>query len=270
MLQKPSKLFCVVFSLALSTLIISENANADCINCTPAFSGGYFPYEDQNSWHFLIAPYLWLAGTDGNVTINGSDSDFDVSDGDFLKNLSSGFEIHLEASNGPWTVMLDPTYLKLTADDVGFFQSDITTKDTLVDGGLFYRFLQANPGNQLFTLEGLVGFRYAGSDTEVDMHELGELDANTNNIAPIIGGRARYYFNDNLNLWFRGDYGGFGVDNFSSTWELAGGLDYNFTPNFDIGIGYRALNIDVNSGDSDDNNLNATFFGPIIGLSLEF
>jgi hypothetical protein len=174
----------------------------------------------------------------------------------------------MEAAYGPWSLMLDPTYLKLTADDVGRFNIDVTSKIWLVDGGVFYRIFMANPNNQLFTLELLGGARYAGFNNTIDFQRFGSLSSDVNSVAPIFGGRAKYYFNDYLGLWLRGDGGGFSVDHMKSTWEIAGGIDYNVTPNFDIGIGYRALNLNINSGTN--SNVDMTIYGPLIGVSFNF
>ena len=50
-----------------------------------------------DEWQFLVAPYLWFVGLNGNIAVNGDQSDVDASFGDIWDQLDFAFQIHAEA-----------------------------------------------------------------------------------------------------------------------------------------------------------------------------
>jgi opacity protein-like surface antigen len=69
-------------------------------------------------------------------------------------------------------------------------------------------------------------------------------------IDPIIGGRITYYITDTLELWFRGDVGGFGIsDNqLTLTYNLIAGLNWRFADHWSALAGWRYMDIDLQKG----------------------
>ena len=55
-------------------------------------------------WEFAVAPYLWMAGIDGDVTVRGTKGSIDADFGDVLDNLDAGIQGYIEARNGKWGV----------------------------------------------------------------------------------------------------------------------------------------------------------------------
>ena len=59
--------------------------------------------SDVDGWEFTVAPYLWMAGPDGDVTVKGTKSSVDADFGDILDNLDVGAQGYFEASIGSRT-----------------------------------------------------------------------------------------------------------------------------------------------------------------------
>ena len=69
-------------------------------------------------------------------------------------------------------------------------------------------------------------------------------------IDPIVGGRITYSITDTVELWFRGDVGGFGISDGQSnlTYNLIGGVNWRFAEHWSAEAGWRYMNIDVEKG----------------------
>lgn len=229
-------------------------------------------YPPNCGWNFSIAPYAWMAGTNGNIQIGNFSSDFHIPFSQVLENFNGGAEVHIEAGYGPITLMFDPTFLKLkqdVGDDTNYFQGTMTSKEYLIDGGVFYQIAQNCFANgQYMTFELLGGGRYIGSDNDIDFDRGFSLSSNVEYLAPIVGARIKYQLSTQTHLWLRGDVGGFGVDNVNNTWSSTLGIGYNINPNFEIGAAYRVLKIDVDA--SHNSEVNAYLYGPEIGFSFNF
>lgn len=224
----------------------------------------------NGGWCFLIAPYGWLPSVSGSAEVRNRSTDFSVPFSKILSHLSFGAEIHLEASNGPWTFMLDPSYFKLTEDQNNrFFNPEVVSKITLIDGGVFYRVVQeCLPNNQLLSFEVLGGARYLGIDNSIDFGPRFSVSGHTDLATPIVGGRIKYDVSSTSHLWLRADGGGFGIGSVNSTWSATAGYSYSITPAVDLGIAYRAL--DINFSKNSSASMNVLLYGPMLGVGFKF
>lgn len=225
----------------------------------------------SNGWNFLIAPYGWLASADGTIHVGDFSSDFHVPFSQVLEDFDGGGEVHIEAGYGPITLMLDPTYLRLKQDvgDDTFFAGTLTSKYTLVDGGVFYQ-IASNcfPSGQSIALELLGGGRYVSTSSDVDFDRGFSLSTSADYFAPIVGARIKYELSPQTHLWLRGDVGGFGIDDVNNTWSSALGIGYNINPNFEIGAAYRVLKLDLDA--ARNSSVDTYLYGPMIGVAFTF
>ena len=51
---------------------------------------------DDDEWEFVFAPYLWMVGTSGDVTMGGTEASADVYFEDILNHLDPAGWLHLE------------------------------------------------------------------------------------------------------------------------------------------------------------------------------
>jgi hypothetical protein len=204
----------------------------------------------SGGWKFIVTPYFWVAGMDGDTTVRGVESSMDLSFSDILENLDFGVMAHLEASKGKWGLFLDPTYAKLSADgDAGPFDADVEIEMTLVEFGVLYRLLEQPVGSEdtrALSLDLLGGARYTDLEGELDIEgPFGSdpsVDGSKDWLDPIIGGRIQMDLTEKLAFRVRGDIGGFGIgDSSDFVWNVLAGLGYNLSERTTIWAGYRTF-----------------------------
>src|SRR5215212_5040474 len=72
-----------------------------------------YPVEAQSEWSFTIAPYVWLAGLEGEIAAFGApEVDIDLSISDVLKHLDAGLMGAAEARNGRFSVATEFFWVK--------------------------------------------------------------------------------------------------------------------------------------------------------------
>jgi hypothetical protein len=225
--------------------------------------------SDTEGWHFLVAPYLWASAIRADVTVGAITRDFHLSFSDILRHFEFGVQGHLEASHGPWSIMLDPTYLKLSAErDQGLVKPKLTSQTVLIDTGVFYRiFSRPMTASQSISFEILGGARYLNVRNALDFPIGLSVSGRTQLAAPIVGGRFKVDITPVTHAWLRGDVGGFHVDNVNHTWNLATGISYSINPHVELALAYRALNIHFNKGNATTDML---MYGPMAGVGVRF
>jgi hypothetical protein len=247
-------------------------------------------------WEFTVAPYLWLFNLKGDVGGGGRESSVDTSLIDLFQNNDSvlGVQANFQARNGPWTLLVDPTFLRIQDDfDVGRDIVDVDAEATgtlvLIDlmgmreawrKPLGEPVVEQGMQQRAFALDLLAGMRVMIVDTDLDLDtsspapELDGLQRSFGDtetwVDPLIGARATLDLTDRLFLLARGDVGGFhlGSDLTSETW-LNLGIDFRLLGHDAFAaLGYRALYVDY---DADDGFLlQAWTHGPTLGVGLRF
>lgn len=245
--------------------------------------------NDNKQWHFTVAPYGWMSSISADIMVKNITNHVFVPFSKVLKVLDIVGEVHLEANRGPWTFMLDPTYIKLSPNltagpiyvgplkqvVIGPINVNIVTQTLLVDTGVFYQIYQNNPApNRSLSIEALGGARYLGLKNDASL-ALSRRDnfpgirvsSSTSVAAPFIGGRIKQDF-AKVHLWLLGNVGGFGVDHVTNTWGAVAGLAYNVRPHIDLAVAYRALKINVTK--SSDLAFNSLMYGPEVGIVFQY
>ena len=231
--------------------------------------------EDPSSpspWSFQIVPYLWLPGIGGDI--NGPRESVSVSAGigDVLSHLSGGLMLLGEAHYRRWFLFGDFDYAKLDGDGswgpvAGLPSATLKEYLFTVNGG--YRFVDT-PSVQV---DGMIGTRIFSFDTSLSTS--GGLlvppvsDSGSVTWAdPIIAGRVILPFDDGKAPWFASLYGDVGGGpNGDLTWQLFGGVGYNFNKTIAGFVGYRYLAIDHSSGRFD---YRLDQQGPMLGAAFRF
>lgn len=251
---------------------------------------------EDPGWEFTIAPYLWLFTLRGDVGAAGQEFPVDTNLFELFENNDSvlGVEANLQARNGPWTLLADPTWLRVQDDfhvsaGPASIDADVTADTVILDLMVMREVWRRPLGEPVvekgmlqraFALDLLAGTRIwvIGTDADFEVTTPGpivddlkrDLDGTQSWADPVIGARATLDVTDRVHLVGRGDIGGFHVSS-DLTSELWANLVYDFGlfgRGAFAGLGYRALYTDY-----DDNGgflLQAWLHGPTIGVGMRF
>jgi opacity protein-like surface antigen len=232
-----------------------------------------------SGWTFSVAPYFWAAGLSGDVGVFGLQPvDIDMSFGDIFDDLRFGGMVAGEAHNGTWGLFGDVIYVKTEAD------SSITrtiagvpvrlgaSVETSSFTGTFmgeYRVLS----NDAATVDLMAGIRVFSVDNDIDVTlSAGERVASLSGsdgatwVDPIVGARARYNINPSWYLTGWGMIGGFDASS-KITWDVMGGVGYQWNDWLSLSAGYRALGVDY---ENDGFVYDVIQQGPILGAVMRF
>lgn len=212
------------------------------------------PARAQEEWQFQIAPYLWLAGLNGDVGAfpGVPPADVDASFSDILENLDFAFMIAGEARKGRGGILADVLYIDVASSGTtpGPLYSTANLDSEVLLGTIagFWR-----PwSDEGASLDLAAGVRAWSVDTKLQLGA-GVLPATTvshdeNWVDPLVGIRLKGVlggepFFQSLGLIV----GGFGVGS-DLMWDADVNLGYRWTDGFSTTIGYRYLSVDYADG----------------------
>lgn len=200
----------------------------------------------------------------------------------------------MQARNGPWTVLVDPTWLRIQDDlhfagDVASVGVDVTANVYLIDLMVMRELWHVPSGAPVvekgmpkhgFTLDLLGGGRVwvLDMDANVDVgtrgpivDQLSRSFSQTESWAdPVVGVRATIDLTDRIHAILRGDIGGFTIAS-DLTSEIWGNLVYDFGLfgyKAFAALGYRALYVDYDANGGF--LLDAWMHGPTTGVGVKF
>lgn len=238
-----------------------------------AFMSNAQQSTSDNSWKFLIEPYLMFPSMSGTAGIRELPPlTVDASASDIFSNLQFGAMLYLEAQTDKWAIGSDFVYMKLAQDvtpGVVISSGRLTAKQLIWEFSGLYRILPY--------LEGGIGLRMNNIEMGADINRFtiggGDttfLSAENSQfwIDPVIIARATTAINDKWQFQFRGDIGGFSIGS-SLTWQLQGYVGYRFTKLFQTTIGYRVIGIDYDKGSGADRfRYDVNTSGPVVKLGF--
>lgn len=224
--------------------------------------------QDTVGWQVTFAPYIWLAGTKGQLGIGDRVADVDLSFGDILETLDMALMGQLEARRGPWAGVLDMVYVStLMEQDLTSpapTTVDLTQDQVILQPEVGYAVLQRPWGG----VDALVGLRYwhltAGLDVSVSGGPSDSREASQDWVDGTVGGRIRYRAGEKWRLYAKVDLGTGGS---KFTWQALGGAAYDLGRCCALTAAYRHLDVDY---DSDDFLFDTYLTGPALGVELRF
>ena len=226
----------------------------------PAFAADPYPtpYPAVDTVGGSLTLYGWYVFPGGDITISDWTADIGDGDGDtsLFDILDGFFMANGDFHYGPYGIYGDVLYAGLSDNSTSIGWE----LDTLVVTGLLtYDVMRSSSG---YVQVG-AGVRYWAVDTSLYVASFER--SRSPDWADFVGGfRGQQYFSDAL--YIEGTaLAGFGGSDF--TWDVYGGLGYNFTSNFAGSIGYRALGVNYSTGPTE---LDLTMHGPVAGLTLRF
>ena len=222
-----------------------------------------FPAPVHANWEFQLAPYLWAAGIEGDVTLLGSTAEVDEGFSDVLNILDGGGMLHFEAAHAKWAILSDLFFIDLGAD-LEKPAGKMDYEQWIVETAGAYAVAEQ------FDL--LFGVRYTRVDGELRLS--GPLMLNPQGdqswTDPFVGVRWMADFGDHWGLGVRGDVGGFGAGS-DFTWQVRATGIYRFSPRVFLGLGLRVLDQDFEDGEGLRRfAYDVTMAGAELGVGFEF
>lgn len=213
----------------------------------------------DDEWHFTLAPYVWMPGVEGDVSVAGLPQvPVDASFSDIWKNFDFGLAGRFEGRKNRFGFGLDFTWNNLGAPVasgapvVGALGLEADVRQLFAEGFLFYRVAQGGRADNPAHLDLLAGTRYtdtrvrltaqtsAGASYDGEFQDLGWLDA-------MAGVKFRAPLGSRVALLGRVDIAGFGSN---LTWNLEGDLAWAVSRHSTLGAGWRYMDFDYDNGES--------------------
>ena len=134
--------------------------------------------------------------------------------GDVHGEIDAIFQLHVEAGKQKWTPFVDITYLKLTLPiEEGLLQGSVTPNLVIFDFGTFYTLKENFQTAQPWRLQFMAAGRAFKIKNTLRPNRFPSVSASENFVTPMLGLRLVMNLSKRWHLVFRGDFGGFGIDN---------------------------------------------------------
>jgi opacity protein-like surface antigen len=244
--------------------------------------GGALQQEDDaetqagdDEWEVYFVPYAWLPRVSGSLTVKGVSSRLVITQGDLVSDLNSAWLIDFRAVKDDNFLRLDTVGMNLAKDDQGIPGVPNGTIDARVE----LAFAELDAGVQVLdedeqSVVVFTGLRYVYIKARVNPKNVGiqGQSKSVDWVDPILGTQYRSALNDDWELLFHADYGGFGIGSASkSTYQLMGVAQWQASERWHIGGGWRYLMIQHGHGSgANKNEQHLRFSGPMLGASYRF
>lgn len=245
----------------------------------------------RNDWTISVAPYMWGLSLDGQLGLEGIETDVDVPLKDILKDLNRMIMLDLSVHKGRFGLFINPLYANMGGEkNQTILEGTILKQNVNVDTtlrmlifgfGVGYRLgpfplgAQENGRTPAVTVEPYFGGRWTDMDVQLYVTDATTRSYNQNTgwVDPIVGLMTVWDLFPRWNLSLSGDAGGFGVGtDLSWSATLLAGYRFHFSKRImgNVLFGYKALYQDFEADDGARFEYDAYMHGPYISLSLDF
>jgi opacity protein-like surface antigen len=221
-------------------------------------------------WSGNVTLYGWLPTIEGETIGPDGTPILDITAEQLLDALDSVYFATGEVRRGEFALLFDLAGVGLSSDAAARppFTATAALETDLSFGSLSVGWRAVDNGSSVVDL--YAGARAFDTEISVGVTALGggverEITGSADWVDPIIGLRGRHALGQRFGLVGFADAGGFGVGS-DLTWQVYGGLSFDFSDSIAAQLGYRYMSIDY-SGDID---LNINLSGPVLGLSVRF
>ena len=215
-----------------------------------------------DDWTLELAPYLWVAGIDGDATIDGEEYDLNSDFSDIIDQTKCGGSIIFAANRGQWVNFVQLDYLALENDDVETRLSrsevKIESDSLLLTATTGYRFTLG----QRHSLDLMAGLRYVGLSAEIDDRQRSS-NSSRDIYDAVVMVRPIVQLAENWQLMPSFSIGTGDTD---LTWEVFPEIIYQ-PGEWKFRFGYRNLNFDYEDGDDE---LDLSMRGLLLGVGFVF
>jgi len=229
------------------------------------------PSANDDAWHFVVTPYLWMAGLNGNTRLGPlAEQNVDAPFSDVVGNLSAAFMGLFEARKDRWAILLDTFYVSLSQSSGPLLGGELGTAklkldQTIVGLGAAYRVVE----NEDSFVDVGVGLRYMNLDAHLSLSQSPLLPSGLTHAAGvgwtdgIVAIRGSY---DLASRWAIYGYADLGTGGSKWSGQLLAGARFTMSRRTAVDFGYRVL---VEDYDSSGFLYDVRTEGPYLGLRIE-
>lgn len=219
-----------------------------------------------------LTPTIFIAGTDGSVTVEGIEIEFDKTPGDLFNYVEFAGGLAGLVQYNRWVLRAQFDYFGMSTDALevedrpkgGKLDSDLYVTTAAVG----YQFDGWKEGQ---TYDVLIGLRSLHVENALEVYDVGSYSADRDLLDPALGLRATYPLFPRkikgLALTATTAFGGGGDSRF--VYDLQPAIQYQITDNIAARLGYRRLGWRV-EGDEGDGELKFALSGFIGGIAVMF
>ncbi len=228
------------------------------------------PISEPAGWQFSLGIYAPLMGLEGDIGIAGLSAAVDIPFEDILENLDAGASLAFEGRYGKWSLTGDFIWLKLSDSFHPAFNSRLNFRQEQIAASLVLGYALFDNG--CTTLDLLAGGALTHINADLELLTPGlpvtvrRASGSRTWIDPFIGLRLRHQISDRWTLWFRGEYGGFGVSS-DEYWQAIAGISYRIGEHTSLALAYRIIAVDYDRGNF---QYDTEMSGPNLGLVFRF
>ncbi|MCA3561104.1 MAG: hypothetical protein IOC82_08775 [Aestuariivirga sp.] len=230
------------------------------------------PGPDTGDWKFVAALYGWGAGLNGDVGVFGLPAqNVDLPFSDVIQNLDFAAMGMAEARKGRFMMGMDATYTNVsmsvnTPKGILANKIDVTNTSLMLSGVAGYGIVDTG----MARLDLIAGARLWSVNNDFDARG-GQLGGRSKSdgatwVDPLVGAKLRVDLLPRVYMTSWAMIGGFGVGS-DLMWDLMGGAGYDFTDNFSLFAGYRAVSVDYSN---DGFVYDVVEQGPLAALVVKF
>jgi len=248
----------------MKKLAIAVTAGLALVSASSAFA------QRTEGWNFEVTPYIWYAGLEGDVTVDGQKTDFEKDASDLFKAVEAGGSLRIGASYDRlvFGALVDAFSLNTDEMDVedqpagGRMESDLL----MIEGMVGYRVDGWSEG-QSFVIG--VGARRLDMDMDLEVFGKGTRSKETEVVdgmlfvlpsMPVLPSMIEgLRFNPVLAI---------GAGDSDLAYEMFPQFQYQITENLAARFGYRTVGWKFKGDENEDNELNVRLAGLIAGIGL--
>ena len=234
-------------------------------------SGGYA--AEPQGFKAELTPYVWLAGIEGDVTVNGQKAEFDKSFSDLVDAVEVAGSLLGTFQYNRFLLWGQADYMSMSTDQLDVQDQpaggSLDTKMTLGEVAVGYQ-IDGWMEGQTFDL--LVGVRTLHMESDLTVYGKGTRSRTNDLVDPILVVRPSILifpskikglrFNPTLAIGGGGDS--------DLVYEMQPQIQYDFNDRISARFGYRRVGYKFKGDNNEDNELNISLAGLIFGVGIKF
>lgn len=231
---------------------------------------------EPQGWKFEVTPYAWLAGLEGDVTVNGQTADFEKKFSDLFEAVDGAVSLLGVAQYGRYLVWGQVDYFSMSTDalDVEDQPQGGSLDSEMLLGELAVGY-QIDGWSEGQTFDLLVGVRSLSIKNDLTVYGAGTVssddrDKESRVDAILVVRPSMPVFPSKIEgLRFNPTIAIGGGDS-DLVYELQPQFQYQITENIAARLGYRTVGYKLKGNKNEDNEVNINLAGLIAGIGFTF